>query len=155
MTRRFLFVCMSFAVGLLISAPRYSRASSGSDNPAVEQSLLQMERDWADAVTKNDTAGIDRIEADDFSYILESTPGDKQGDLAIAKAAEFSGSAELTGMKARLFGDVAVVTGNTALSNATFKGKDVSGNYLFTDVFVKRNGRWQVVASHANKVHSM
>jgi ketosteroid isomerase-like protein len=155
MKRLFLFVCMFSGAGLLISAPAYARGSGGNDNPAVEQSLMQMERDWADAVMKNDIAGIDRIEADDFSYILENMPGDKQTDLASARAAEINGSAELTDMKARVFGDAAVVTGKTALRNATFKGKGVSGIYLFTDVFVKRNGRWQVVASHANKVHTM
>jgi hypothetical protein len=32
------------------------------------------------------------------------------------------------------------------------KGKDVIDKYLWTDVFVKRDGRWQAVASQSTKV---
>ena len=57
----------------------------------------------------------------------------------------------LTDLKVRVYGDTAVVTGlNTTKS--TFKGKDDSGAYRFTDVFVKRDGRWQVVATQGTLV---
>jgi len=46
----------------------------------------------------------------------------------------------LTDLKVHVYGDTAVVTGSNTLE-ATFKGKDSSGAYRFTDVFVKRNGR--------------
>lgn len=125
------------------------------DNMAVEQNLLQMERDWANAMTKNDAQTIERIEAEDFAYVLGGMRGDKQSDLADAKSGAFSGSAELTDMKARVYGDAAVVTGTASLRNSMYKGKDVSGDYMFTDTFVKKNGRWQVVASHASRVKGM
>ena len=35
---------------------------------------------------------------------------------------------------------------------AEFKGKDISGQYRWTDTFIKRNGRWQCVATHASNV---
>ena len=34
---------------------------------------------------------------------------------------------------------------------STYKGKDSSGKYVWTDVFVERNGRWQAVASQSTK----
>jgi hypothetical protein len=37
-----------------------------------------------------------------------------------------------------------------------YQGKDISGHYYFTDVWVKKGGSWQVVASHGsrfNKAH--
>ena len=126
-----------------------------SDNASVEQSLLQLEREWENAMTKNDAQTIERMEADDFTYVMEGMRGDKQADLADAKSGAFSGSAELMNLKARVYGDAAVVTGTASLRNAKYKGKDVSGDYLFTDTFVKKNGRWQVVASHANRVKGM
>jgi ketosteroid isomerase-like protein len=50
-------------------------------------------------------------------------------------------------------GSTAVVTGlNTLESSATASGKHISGAYRFTDVFVKRHGRWQVVASQLTRV---
>lgn len=30
-------------------------------------------------------------------------------------------------------------------------GQDTSGHYHFTDVWLRRNGRWQVVASHGTR----
>lgn len=130
-------------------------AAGAPDSGAVERQLMQTEREWADAMMKDDPAGIERIEADDYSYFFDGVPGDKKSDLADAKGGAFAGSAELTDVKVRVFGSAAVVTGKAALRDAKYKGKDVSGNYLFTDTFVKRNGRWQVVASHSNKAPGM
>jgi ketosteroid isomerase-like protein len=135
--------------------PSGARPRAAGDNDSdLQRYLIQMERAWAKAVTNNDAAGIDSIEAADYSYVLDDYSGDKNGDLTVAKQSGMSGSAELTDLKVRLFGDVAVVTGKTMLRNATFRGKDISGDYLFTDVFAKRDGRWQVVASQAGKMRA-
>ena len=48
-------------------------------------------------------------------------------------------------MKVRIFGDTAVVTGSYK-EKSTYKFKDTSGKYSFTDVWVKRGGDWQIVA---------
>ena len=54
-------------------------------------------------------------------------------------------------VKVRIFGDTAVVTGRTRAS-----GRDRSGagsvELRFTDVFVRRDGRWQVVASQGTLI---
>jgi ketosteroid isomerase-like protein len=47
----------------------------------------------------------------------------------------------------RAFGDAAVVTGRTT---AIASGQTVV--LRFTDVFVRRAGKWQVVASHATRI---
>lgn len=56
-------------------------------------------------------------------------------------------------MKVRLYGDVAVVTGRNTIK-ATWEDiqRDISGPYRFTDVFVKRGGHWQCIASQASRV---
>ena len=43
------------------------------------------------------------------------------------------------------------VTGSDTGKSAS-KGKEVIEKYLWTDVFVRRNGRWQAVASQSTKV---
>ena len=50
-----------------------------------------------------------------------------------------------------VYGKTAVAAG-TATLKGSFKGQDISGTYRYTDVWVKRNGKWQVVASQATKV---
>ena len=47
----------------------------------------------------------------------------------------------------RAFGDAAVVTGRTT---AAAGGQTVV--LRFTDVFVRRDGKWQAVASHATRI---
>jgi ketosteroid isomerase-like protein len=54
-------------------------------------------------------------------------------------------------MKAIVFGDRAIVNGLTTEKSIT-AGKDTSGQYRWTDVFVKRDGRWQCVTGYASKV---
>jgi len=54
-------------------------------------------------------------------------------------------------VRVRVFGEAAVVTGRT-------RGRGESGStpydveIRFTDMFVRRDGRWQAVASHASQV---
>ena len=50
----------------------------------------------------------------------------------------------------RLFGDSAIVTGKTTAITAG--SNSISIVLRFTDVFVRRDGRWQVVASHATRL---
>lgn len=50
----------------------------------------------------------------------------------------------------RAFGDAAVVTGRTTLRTGGASPESVV--LRFTDVFIRRAGRWQVVASHATRV---
>jgi len=142
--------------GLLRGAARIpANGGEGDSNNKAGQGLLQMERDWADAMVKNNAEVIARIEADDYTYVMGDISGDKKRDLADARSSSFTGSAELTGMKQRVYGDAAVVTGKASLHNAKYNGNDISGDYLFTDTFVRRGGRWQVVASHSSKVQAM
>jgi ketosteroid isomerase-like protein len=53
-------------------------------------------------------------------------------------------------LSVRSFGDAAVVTGRTRATTAGEKPETVT--LRFTDVFIRRNGRWQIVASHATRI---
>ena len=114
----------------------------------VEQTVMQMERDWAQALVKADVATMDRILADD--WFGQGPPGgssNKAGALAALKSgAPKYDSVTVGERKVRVFGDVAVVTG-TQDEKSSYKGKDSSGHYVWTDVFVKRQGKWQAVVS--------
>ncbi len=118
---------------------------------AVEQQLLQLEHDWSMAWQKRDAAFLQKLFADE--YLGTSSDGlvfDKAGDLANLPKSEVA-SFKLEDMKVHVYGNTAVVTGvNT--NQGKFNGKDVSGSYRFTDVFVMRDGRWQVVATQGTKV---
>ena len=46
-------------------------------------------------------------------------------------------------MNVRIYGEAAVITGRSTIK-AKVKGQDVSGEYRFTHVWIKRSDRWQV-----------
>jgi ketosteroid isomerase-like protein len=117
------------------------------DAKSVEQTLIQLEHAWTDAVVKNDTAALGKILGDDWVGIGASGPTTKAQLLADLKSGDMKFESQTLGeMKVRVFGDAAVVTGSDD-EKASYKGKDTSGHYVWTDVFVKRKGQWQAVAS--------
>ena len=120
---------------------------------AVEQDLVKLENDWSTAWQKKDAAFLQKLFADEYlSTDQDGATFTKAQDLAnVASASTSMTSFVLSDLKVHVYGDAAMVTGlNT--TKATFLGKDTSGAYRFTDVFVKRDGRWQVVATHASRV---
>ena len=54
-------------------------------------------------------------------------------------------SDELSDMKVRLYGNTAVITGKADVKG-TLGGKDITGQMMFTRVYVKKGGHWQSVA---------
>jgi len=68
----------------------------------------------------------------------------KSGDLKLE-------SSKIDGMKVQMFDKTAVVT-YTTMDKGMFKGRDISGQYRWTDVFVKMGGKWKMVASQGTPV---
>ena len=142
------------AAGLVLvqSSAKAQEAGNGD----VEKMIAKMEDDWAAALLNADLATIDRIEAPDY------TLADQDGNLmtraqsdAELKAGDYKATAfKNDEVKVRVYGDTAIVSG-LETETSTYKGKDSSGQYRFTDVFVKRDGGWQAVATHTSKVAKM
>jgi len=118
----------------------------------VEQSLMQMEREWVEAAQKKDSDTLNRILADDWVGQGPTGITTKAQALSELKSGDSTlESITLGDMKVRVFGDAAVVAGSDD-EKSSFKGKDTSGHYTWTDVFVKRHGKWQAAASQITLV---
>jgi ketosteroid isomerase-like protein len=124
-----------------------------NDRNSVEQTLIQIEHEWSQADIQRDAAALNRILAEDWMGIdFEGTVLNKA--QALKGISSNSGSLESTvlrDMKVRVYGNTAVVTG-TDTEKGEYHGKDSSGKYLWTDVFVRRNDRWQAVSSQSTKM---
>ena len=143
----FFAVVVALAAGVLLSIQVAAQTTN------VEQTLLQLEREWEQANTKNDMAALERILASEF------VSTDSDGRLmtrAEVFARRKSGEVKITAFtqddyKFHVIGDTAIVTGRSTVKGIR-DGKDWSGQERWTDVFVRRNGRWQAVATHASRI---
>jgi hypothetical protein len=123
-----------------------SRVSAGDtySEAEVERYIVESESAWASSVATNDASVVERILADDFVWVLDGRVLNK------ATAVEEAGkgpsdflSNTLEYAHVRFFGDTAVVQGSEMW---TRKG-DKMGRFVWTDTWLRRNGRWQIVAS--------
>jgi ketosteroid isomerase-like protein len=135
------------------SSPAPSAAATASPTENVEQVLTKLEQDWAEALVKGDVATIDRIVADDFIATLSDGKSETKAQHieAVKSGAYKVEFMNLDEIKVHVFGDTAVVTLRQTEKSKT-NGKDNSGWYRFTDTWIKRNGKWQIVADHGCKV---
>ena len=129
--------------------------NSAPEKTSEEKVLMQLENDWGDAVSRGDQSKLEKIIADDWTgrypfYVLT-----KPQELELIKSGDIKVESVTTSdLKVRFFGDVAVVTWTDDDKGSYYKGKDVSGRYLWMDVFAKRGGRWEAVASEETLVMS-
>ena len=131
----------------LTAGRQTSKASS------VEEHVKKQEQNWAEAVVKEGAESVDEYEADDF---ITTDPTGRVTDKAQDRMDLSSGdykiqSEQLSDLKVHVYGNVAVAAG-TNLMKGTYKGQDLSGKYRFTDTWVKRNDKWEVVASQYTKM---
>ena len=141
-----------FIVGLIAFAvlPVFG---AQADTASVEKTVVQMERDWGEAIAKNDAARFEKFVADDWvsidHYGKSSTKAEVLAD--IKSGAATTQSYEIGPVKVRVFGNTAVAVGSDT-EKSSYKGKDTSGKYIWTDVWVMRDGRWQAVASQITAI---
>ena len=119
----------------------------------AEHEVLQVELAWNRALEQGDAAALDRIWAEEFlDTSFDGTVTTKKEDLAsVASGDLVYQSSKVRDLVIRVYGKSAVVTGHwTAVGQ--FRGADVSGEFRYTDVYVKREGRWQAVASQITRI---
>lgn len=132
-------------------------SQSQSDANSVEEQIKELERAFAKALShasaENAAKAVDKYEADDI--VTTDAAGrvtDKSQDKAMFGSNDVKyESLTMSDMNVRVYGDVAVVTG-TSTGKLTFKGHPYSGTYRATDVWVKRNSNWQLVAQQDTKI---
>ena len=132
---------------LLLAGCGWTFGDPASDD---ERELTQLVKDLNAALVKADIAFLERVLAQD--YVHYRPHGDVENRAQYlenrkARRVEFE-SLVADEIRARVYGDTAVVTGRS-----TAKGKDQQGAFdnqrRFTLVFLRRDGRWQLVHSHA------
>jgi ketosteroid isomerase-like protein len=112
-----------------------------------------MERQWREAWVAGDAAALDRIQAGDYIAIPNiGTTSTKAEVMADVRRGVFHYSRmEHSEQSVRVYGTTAVVVGRT--TNEGRRGeREVSGDFRYTRIYVKRNGRWQAVLAQYTRI---
>jgi ketosteroid isomerase-like protein len=104
---------------------------------------------WSDAIQRRDVEACERILGAEYAL---RTSGLREMPRAtwLASLPEYVvHSYAFTAITVDVYGETAVMR-STYTQSATVFGVDRSGEMLVTDVWVKRDGRWQVVVRHTS-----
>ena len=118
-----------------------------SDTRDAERNIIESERQWAESVASGDASVVERILADDFVGV---DPKGRLYDKAkmvsdTRDAPKYFVSNHANEVKVRFYGDTAVAQGSETWERRT--GDPLRGRFVWTDTWLRRNGKWQIVAA--------
>jgi len=120
--------------------------------------LTQLLKQFLDGASRNDIKMHERFWAEDLTYTSSAgrrrTKDDIRKDIAKENASPKTDNEQTRytaeDIRIRQYGTTAVVTFEL-VGETTKDGKRETGHYLNTGTFLKRDGKWQVVAWQATK----
>ena len=149
-----IFTC--FCVSAIIVAtlvPIHVHAQQNLETEPDSAMVAQLVNDWAVALKTNDVKILERIMADDFVITnVDGSVNSKEQEIAPFRFSDLKfDTVSLEDVKITLYGTTAIVRGS-----GMFTGKSKWGAFSskerFTDVYLKRNGKWRVVSSHSSSM---
>lgn len=119
----------------------------------AEQEVRQVEDQRADAYVRGDPAILERVIADDCTYVHANGKVETKAEViaGFKKKDRDYQSIERDEVLVRVFGGAGVVTGRNTIK-AIYQGKEYVVQNRFVRVYAKRDGRWQLVAHQATNM---
>jgi ketosteroid isomerase-like protein len=131
--------------GAALSCLVLCQCAKYSDQKEDELYIRDSERQWAESVASGDASVVERILANDFIGVDPHGQTYNKAKM-IANTREgpkFFVSNQLNGVKIRFYGDTAVAQGTESWERRTGE----RGHFVWTDTWLRRNGRWEIVAA--------
>ena len=129
-------------------------ATVAMESPAdTEREIRKLQMEYDKAALEQDAAAYDRLFADDFTL---TQAGGKITTRAETIAAAKAGDTKMQegrsdDIKVRVYGNTTIVTCRWTEKSIT-KGKPFSGALRYTTVWVKKNGKWQIVSDQGTLI---
>ena len=139
---------------LLVLLPALLRAQAKATESAeaATREVLKVDDQFNQAVQAKDTQTLQRILADDLSWIARGDRLNKSQVIAdVASENLHFKSLTHDSLQIKIIGNTAIVTGHSS-SVLDYKGKLFDAPRLFTNVYMKIGGRWQLVAHHVSEL---
>ncbi len=117
--------------------------------------LTRLEQVWNDAHLSGNDAALEKLWAEDLFVTVPDMPVmNKEESLAIWKAGKMKFDIYRTSdIRIKVYGNSAVVTGQLVRIRDA-KSTKFEDDWRFTKVYIRRGGKWQVVAWHGSHVGS-
>ena len=139
---------MTLLMALLMGGHLGRVTSAQGPDDQAKREVQDVEKEWREAWIRGDPAALDRIHADDYlsiNYLGQlNTKAQVMSDVR-AGAFKYE-SMEHKDVVMRVYGNVVIVNART-INKGHRRDRDVSGEFSYTRVYVKRDGRWQAVLS--------
>lgn len=122
----------------------------------AEVEVRKLERQWLDAYEQNNSEAMNLIVADDFNITFPNgAMQTKPQIMSMVKAPRPASAPKMRfsteDVRSRAYRDTVILIGRV-ITEYERDGKTVKEVSRYTDTYVKRKGRWQVVASHLSNV---
>ena len=118
----------------------------------MQGEILRLEKEFSQAIVKNDAEAVGRFLADDW-IIIDPDGGiiDRARFLGVIKSGVLIHEMmESDDTRVRIYGNAAIVTA-LVTTKGKFNGQAFTSRERATDVFVKQSGRWQCALSHLTR----
>jgi acetamidase/formamidase/ketosteroid isomerase-like protein len=139
-------------LGVHVKMPK-SIFTAPNAGPTPEQEIRALEKRWNESRVRADVASLDTLLGTEWTVTHgDGTIDTKAQYLADLRsgARKFFGDVKQDEFTVRVDGDTAIVAGISD-SKVEYKGKPGGGPLRFTRVYMKRDGRWQMVVSQATR----
>jgi len=134
----------------LAAAPKGQAAKAAA---GAEEAVLKADNARFDAMLKADAAALEKLLADELSYTHSNAQvQDKAAFIADIKSGKIKYlTVEATDQKARVFGNMAIVTGGASV-HVVQNGNDLTFKIRYTNAHINRGGAWQMVAWQSTRL---
>jgi len=139
---------------MVITLMAVAALSLAQTDSALLRELLQIESDIARANRECDYKYFTYIEATEFIFTDASgSVTTREQDLATEKDCRKADyRSEVDEPRLSRYGDVAILNARNSVFVKDREGKPLIRRNRFTDVFVRRDGRWQLVSGHSSRI---
>jgi len=122
---------------------------------AFVATINDMERKWNDAILKRDVASAASFQAPEFKLVIgaEGQPLQvipKEPWLSVLPRYMIHRH-EITDVHVSIWNDVAVATLAITQEAEPLDHRDICGNFLITDIWVRRNEKWLIAERHSSR----
>ena len=139
----------SIVYGQTAPSAQTKTSSASQASGAVEQALIQLDRELFDAAVRKDKAVFERTATDRYVFV---NPGGGIQERANSTEGPTMESIQTENVMARVEGDTAVVTGKAMVKGKTASGTEINGPYSYMRIFVKQKGQWRLAAMSAVRI---